>query len=55
MMSLNNLTGSLGAAFGAGLGGIVLLSAGYEYMGLSIGSIFIIAATIFYFFVIEPN
>jgi predicted MFS family arabinose efflux permease len=54
MMSLSYAATYMGSALGAGLGGIILLFHNYEFMGVVLGTIGIVAAIIYYLFVVEP-
>jgi predicted MFS family arabinose efflux permease len=45
MMSLSNAVGSMGGAFGAALGGLIIINKGYKLLGLSLG-VFGIASSI---------
>ena len=53
MMSIFSAADSLGSAFGAGLGGLLLLLYNYELLGISLGAIGIAAAGIFHLLVIN--
>ncbi len=55
MMSLTSATGSIGSAFGAGLGGFVILQYGYEALGISLGFIGVTATFVYYFLVSDPT
>lgn len=55
MMSINSAAASTGSALGAGIGGLVLLLYGWEFIGLSLGTIGIAAAVIYYLFTIDPT
>ena len=55
MMSLSSAALSTGAAVGTGLGGLVLLSFDYSVLGLTLGSMGIVAALIFYLFTVDTN
>jgi predicted MFS family arabinose efflux permease len=55
MMSLTSAVGSTGSAFGAGLGGLVILQYGYEILGLSLGIFGIASSIIFHFLASDPT
>jgi len=55
MMSIYSAADNMGTAFGAGLGGLVLLLYNYELVGISLGAIGIAAAIIFYILVTDPT
>jgi len=55
MMSLSSAALSTGAAVGTGLGGLVLLSFDYTILGLTLGSMGVLAASIFYLFTVDKN
>jgi predicted MFS family arabinose efflux permease len=55
MMSLFSAIRSLGAALGAGIGGLMLLLYDYGFLGISLGAMSIIAAIIFYFYTTDPT
>lgn len=54
MMSLNSAAARIGTSLGAGVGGIVLLVSGYEYVGLILGAMILAAALIYYLLVSDP-
>jgi len=45
---------NVGSAFGTAMGGLMLLSFGYEGLGSVLGAIGIVAAFVFYLFAIDP-
>jgi len=55
MMSLYSVADNLGMAFGAGIGGYMLLLYDYYIMGVFLGSLGIISAIIFHFFTKDPT
>ncbi len=55
MMSINWAATSMGTAFGAAVGGFVLLLLDYEFVGISLGAMNIVAAIVFYLLVIDPT
>jgi len=55
MMSLVRAVGSTGSAFGAGLGGFVILRYGYEALGLSLGIFGIASSVIINFLTSDPT
>jgi len=55
VMSLSQASFSLGGVLGTGLGGIIVLIAGYRGMGISHGTMMIIALLLLHFFAKEPN
>ena len=55
MTSLEYAAGYLGDAFGAAIGGLMLLWFDYETLGLVLGGMFLAAALIFYLFVMDPT
>jgi predicted MFS family arabinose efflux permease len=55
MMSLSSAAGSIGSAFGAGLGGLVILRYGYETLGITLGSVGLAATLIYYFLTLDPT
>ena len=55
MMSLNAAFYALGSALGSGIGGMMLLLYGWEYMGLALGSVGLVAAVIVQIFAIDPT
>lgn len=55
MMSLRSASTSMGAALGAGVGGLTLLWWDYEGVGLALGALSIAAAIIFYILVFDPT
>jgi predicted MFS family arabinose efflux permease len=54
MMSLSQLSTNMGQALGIGLGGLILVTFEYGYMGY-LGILSIIATFIFHFFTIDPT
>jgi predicted MFS family arabinose efflux permease len=55
MMSLSSAVASTGSAFGAGLGGLVILRYGYETLGLSLGMFGIASSLIYHFLTSDPT
>jgi predicted MFS family arabinose efflux permease len=55
VMSLSQASFSLGGVLGTGLGGLIVLIAGYSGMGISHGTMMIIALLLLHFFAKEPN
>jgi predicted MFS family arabinose efflux permease len=55
MMSLGSATGSVGAALGAGLGGIILLSYSYGMVGVTLGAMGIISSIIIFILAVDPT
>ncbi len=55
MMSLSTAALNMGEALGAGVGGLVLLVYNWEFVGLSLGLMGIVAALVYYIFVIDPT
>jgi len=55
MMSLTSAAQSLGSAFGAALGGLMLVLYNYRIMGSALGALGIVAAMVFYFLSIDPT
>lgn len=55
MMSANTAAYSLGSAFGTGLGGLILIFYGYGGFGISVGTMGIIAAVVFYLLTVDPT
>ena len=55
MMSLTSAVRSTGSAFGAGLGGLVILQYGYETLGLSLGIFGIASSLILHFLASDPT
>jgi len=55
VMSLNQASFSLGGVLGTGLGGLIVLIAGYSGMGISHGTMMIMALLLLHFFAKEPN
>lgn len=53
MMSLSSLSNNLALAIGTSIGGLILLSYDYEFLGL-FGILAIIGSLIFRFFTIDP-
>jgi MFS family permease len=53
MMSLSSLSNSLALAIGTSIGGLILLSHDYEFLGL-FGILVMIGALVFHFFTIDP-
>ena len=54
MMSINSGAEKMGAALGAGIGGVILLFYGWGFMGALLGAMGISAAAIYHFLVIDP-
>jgi predicted MFS family arabinose efflux permease len=54
MMSLFAAFAGIGAAIGAGIGGLALIFLGYEWLGIILGSLGIMAAIIFKFLTVDP-
>ena len=54
MMSLDSAAINLGSAFGTTLGGLVLLSYGYEGMGIVLGIAGVVGAMVLYFLSKDP-
>ena len=55
MMSLNNASRNLGAALGVGIGGFMLLNVSYGALGLTLGSLGVMASIIYYVFSVDPT
>ncbi len=55
MMSANTAAYSLGSAFGTGLGGLVVIYYGYGGLGITIGTMGIIAAAVFHVLTVDPT
>ncbi len=55
MMSLNSAAGNLGMALGSGVGGLILLFYDYGLVGLSLGSLGVIATIIYKTQVKDPT
>ncbi|MFX0200930.1 MAG: MFS transporter, partial [Candidatus Hodarchaeota archaeon] len=55
MMSILAAAASMGAALGAGVGGLALLLFNYKVLGLILGTMSLIAGLIFYFWVSDPT
>jgi hypothetical protein len=55
MMPLFGAFAGGGAAIGAGIGGLTLILYNYEVLGMSLGSMGIIAAIIFKFITVDPT
>jgi predicted MFS family arabinose efflux permease len=55
MMSINSAAEKMGAALGAGVGGLLLLLYGWNLLGITLGVIGILAAVIYYLLVIDPT
>lgn len=55
MMSISSAASSLGSTLGAGIGGMVLTMRGYGSLGLSLGSVGLIAAVVYLLFSIDPT
>ena len=55
MMSINSAAEKMGAALGAGVGGLLLLLYGWNLLGITLGAIGILAAVIYYLLVIDPT
>jgi AAHS family 4-hydroxybenzoate transporter-like MFS transporter len=54
MMSIDTAALNLGSAFGTALGGLALLSFGYEGLGIVLGAMGVVAAVVFYFLTTDP-
>ena len=55
MMSLNAAATYMGAALGAGIGGVTLLWSGYRGVGMVLGVLYLIATLIFHFLATDPT
>jgi predicted MFS family arabinose efflux permease len=55
MMSIDTATINLGSAFGTALGGIALLSSGYEGLGIALGVMSVVAAVVFQVLATDPT
>ena len=55
IMSLNSSSWNLGVTLGAGLGGVMIIWANYEGMGLVLGILAFAAALIYQYLVIDPT
>jgi predicted MFS family arabinose efflux permease len=55
VMSLNQASRSFGMALGVSLGGFVLLSSGYGFLGLVLGGLGLAASLLYYFFSVDPT
>ncbi len=55
LMSLNQVVGSVGSAFGAFIGGVSLLQYGYSLVGISLGAMAITASIITHLLTVDPN
>jgi len=55
MMSLFTMFAGVGTAIGAGIGGLALINYGYEALGITLGSMGLIAAVIFKFAAVDPS
>jgi predicted MFS family arabinose efflux permease len=55
MMSIDTAAINLGSAFGTALGGLALLSFGYEGLGIALGVMGVAAAVVFHFLTIDPT
>lgn len=55
MMSITSAAQSLGSAFGAALGGSMLVLYDYRIMGSVLGALGVVAAVVFYFLSIDPT
>lgn len=55
MMSLGSAASSLGSTIGAGIGGMVLISWSYGGLGLTLGSLGILAAFIYILYSVDPT
>jgi DHA1 family purine base/nucleoside efflux pump-like MFS transporter len=55
MMSIDTAAINLGSAFGSALGGLALLSFGYEGLGIALGAMSVVAAIIFYVSTTDPT
>ena len=54
MMSIDTAAINLGSAFGTALGGLALLSFGYEGLGIALGVMGVAAAVVFYLLTTDP-
>jgi DHA1 family inner membrane transport protein len=55
MMSISSAADNLGSSLGAGIGGLALLSFGYEGMAISLGAMGVAAATVFQLLAVDPT
>ena len=55
MMSLFGAFSGIGAAIGAGIGGLALILYNYEVLGMILGSMGIVAAVVFRFLTVDPT
>jgi len=55
MMSIDTAAINLGSAFGTALGGLALLSFGYEGLGIALGVMGVAAAVVFYLLTTDPT
>jgi predicted MFS family arabinose efflux permease len=55
VISVNSAALSLGNAFGAALGGSLLVLSGYDILGIALGTIGIFAALIYYVLAVDPS
>jgi predicted MFS family arabinose efflux permease len=55
MMSIDTATINMGSAFGTALGGLALLSFGYEGLGIALGIMGVVAAVVFYLLTTDPT
>jgi predicted MFS family arabinose efflux permease len=55
MMSIDTAAINLGSAFGTALGGLALLSFGYEGLGIALGVMGVAAAIVFYLLTTDPT
>jgi predicted MFS family arabinose efflux permease len=55
MMSLFAAFTGIGAAIGAGIGGLTLILYNYEVLGMMLGSMGIVAAVVFKFLTVDPT
>jgi predicted MFS family arabinose efflux permease len=55
MMSIDTAAINLGSAFGTALGGLALLSFGYEGLGIALGVMGVAAAVVFHFLTTDPT
>ena len=55
MMSIDTAAMNLGSAFGTALGGLALLSFGYEGLGIALGVMGVAAAVVFYLLTTDPT
>lgn len=55
MMSINSAAENMGMAIGAGVGGLVLIMYNYEFVGISLGALGVVAALILQLLVTDPT